>query len=155
MGPLINSFNDNFIFHLIGIAHSYVPQTVEMAMCGHSLGSYLTYTVDPSRYLAGGGFGSSYIAEAWLDTGYFGVIFWSFIYGVILAKIYYWIKSNVWLSCLSFYMLINIVYAPRGHVISFISEFISPTYFLVMIIIYLYAKRSHRSKGKYANYHSF
>ena len=154
MGPLINNFNDNFIFHLIGISHSYVPQTVEMAMCGHSLGSYLTYIIDPSRYLAGGGFGSSYIAEAWLDGGYFGVLFWSFTYGVVLAKIYCWIKSNVWLSCLSFYMLVNIVFAPRGHVISFISEFISPTYFLVMIIVYLYAKHPCRLKERYENYHS-
>ena len=38
----------------------------------------------------GGGLGSSYIAEAWKDFGYLGVIIFSYIYGLILALIPQW-----------------------------------------------------------------
>lgn len=140
-GRLIDSYGNNFIFQLLGIGHAYKSNTVEMAVNGHSLANYLTYTYQSRRFLAGGGMGSSYIAESWLDFGYLGIVGFSYIYGVILAKFITWAKRNVWVFALSFYMVNAIIYAPRAGAGDFISDILSPTYLLTLFIIYQCSKR--------------
>ena len=85
---IIDSYGNNFIFQLLGIGQEFKSNTAEIALNGHSLGSYLTYTYQTERFLLGGGMGSSFIAESWLDFGYIGVVGFSFIYGIILSKFF-------------------------------------------------------------------
>ena len=141
LGPLINVVNDNILLHMLGIGHHFKSQTVEIALNGHSLGNYLTYTYQTQRFFKGGGLGSSYIAEAWADFGYIGIIIWSLIYGVILAKIKLWCVKNTWITALAFMMMMSIIYAPRANAISFVSNLVSPTYLLTFMYIYYYSKR--------------
>ncbi len=144
LGPLINVLNDNVFTHLLGIGEHLRSQTVDIAMRGHSLGNYLTYTYQRERFFMGGGLGSSYIAEAWIDFGYVGIATFSLIYGVVLKKTYLWIKNNIWISALSFIMITQILMAPRSSAISFVSSLISPTYLLVFLFIYLYSRNGKR-----------
>lgn len=141
-GRIIDSYENNFIFQILGIGQEFKANTSDFAINGHSLANYLTYTYQNKRFLAGGGMGSSFIAEAWLDFGYFGVVVFSFIYGVILSKFYMLIK-NVWMFALTFYMVNAIIYAPRAGACDFISDILSPTYLLLMIFIYYYTKPKH------------
>lgn len=46
------------------------PQTVEHAMKDHTLHATLTYMGSPNLYLAGGGYGGSFIADLWADMGF-------------------------------------------------------------------------------------
>lgn len=138
-GRIIDSYGNNFIFQILGIGQEYKANTADFAKNGHSLANYLTYTYQNQRYLAGGGMGSSFIAEAWLDFGYWGVAVFSFIYGVILSKFYTLIK-NVWMFALAFYMVNAIIYAPRAGACDFISDILSPTYLLLILSIYYYTK---------------
>lgn len=144
LGPLINVVNDNFIFHLMGIGHHFKSQTVEIALHGHSLGNYLTYTYQTDRFFKGGGLGSSYIAEAWADFGYFGIVIWSFIYGFILAKVRTLCTKNIWITALAFMMMMSIIFAPRANAISFVSNLFSPTYLLVIIFLYSYSRKNRK-----------
>lgn len=141
LGALIDNYNHNFIFELLGIAKSYRPQTPEYAINGHSLANYLTYTYQTQRFLNGGGMGSSYIAEVWNDFGYLGLAIWSWLYGHILAKFYVWAQKSMWYLSLVFFMLVGIVYSPRGSAIDFISDILSPTNLVVMYFFHLYGKR--------------
>lgn len=139
-GRIIESYGNNFVFQILGIGQGYRANTADFAINGHSLANYLTYMYQNKRYLAGGGMGSSFIAETWLDFGYFGVFVFSFIYGVILSKFYTLIKTNIWMFALAFYMVNAIIYAPRAGACDFISDILSPTYLLLMILIYYYSK---------------
>lgn len=139
-GRIIDSYSNNFLFQLLGIGQTFKANTVEFAINGHSLANYLTYTYQTQRYLAGGGMGSSFIAESWLDFGYFGVVVFSVVYGVILAKFFIWARKSVWICAISFYMVNAIIYAPRAGASDFISDILSPTYLLLIIGIYFYAK---------------
>ena len=143
-GRIIDSYGNNIVFQLLGIGQAYKSNTVDFAMNGHSLANYLTYTYQYQRFNAGGGMGSSFIAEAWLDFGYVGVIGFSFIYGVILSKFFTWAKKSVWMFAISFYMVNAIIYAPRAGAGDFISDIISPTYLLLMVFIYYYSKSKTR-----------
>lgn len=143
-GPLIDKFNSNIIMQLLGDAKELKGNSIDMAVYGHNYGDYITYTFQPTRYLMGGGMGSSYIAEVWLDWGYIGIAIWSYLYGVILAKVYSWIKRNIWLTAFAFFMMMQIIYSPRACAIYFISEIISPVYLLIIFIIWLYARNSNQ-----------
>ena len=50
--------------------------------------------VDPQRFLGGGGLGSSYIAEAWVDFGYVGIIVVNFVFGILLSQLHKWFRQD-------------------------------------------------------------
>lgn len=145
-GRIIDSYGNNFIFQLLGIGQEFKSNTAEIALNGHSLGSYLTYTYQTERFLLGGGMGSSFIAESWLDFGYIGVVGFSFIYGIILSKFFIWARKNIWICALAFYMVNAIIYAPRAGASDFISDILSPTYLLLLACVYLYAKPAKKCR---------
>lgn len=135
LGPLIRWFDGNFVTQLLGLGHRYEEVTVEMAMKGHNLGSFLTYNSDEYKYLNGGNYASSYIAELWLDFGYVGVVVGSIIYGRIMADVLTFAKNNLWKATIAFIMMYNIIYAPRACYIYFITECMS--YSFIVIVIYI------------------
>ena len=139
-GRVIDSYDNNFLFQILGIGQAFKANTVDFAINGHSLANYLTYTYQTQRYLAGGGMGSSFIAESWLDFGYLGVVGFSVVYGVILSKFFVWARKNVWIFAISFYMVNAIIYVPRAGAADFVSDILSPTYLLLLIGIYFYTK---------------
>lgn len=143
-GPLIRWFDGNVIAQLLGFGHHYENASVDMALHGHSLGSFLTYNVDKYRYLHGGNLASSYIAELWLDYGFIGVAVGSFIYGRIMARVMSFSKKNVWKTTVTFIMIYNIIYAPRASYMYFISECLS--YSFIAIYVYIYIRTSHLSR---------
>ena len=140
-GPLIRWFDSNYITELLGIGHKYENASVEMALNGHNLGSFLTYKINEYRYLHGGNLASSYIAELWLDYGFSGVAIGSFIYGCILGSILSFAKKNVWKCTIAFIMVYNIIYAPRASYLYFITECISYSFIVLVIYIFLRTRR--------------
>jgi hypothetical protein len=118
--------------------------TAEFAMSGNSLGSFLAYNYITSSYLEGAGVGSCYIAEAYADLSWFGIIFISFLYGIILRKIPKWFNRNLILSIVSFFILFGLYKAPRAQAFSFVADLLGPTNILIVLIIHLWAKRKTR-----------
>lgn len=147
LGPILHIFDGTTIGNILGFK-SYEPQSPALAMHGDSLGDYLTYRYNPTRYLSGGGYGSCYIAEAYADLGIIGIALVSYVLGWLLSRFKLWMLSNVWLSTLSFYMLFGILHAPRGQAFSFLKEMLTPTTIIIMFLIHYYATRRKKVKLK-------
>lgn len=143
-GDIVDYFRHNFIAKLFFGAKSVEPQSIDHALNDYAFDATLTYYVKSNDYLNGVGLGSSYIAEAWHDLGYFGIGFVSYIYGYILAKVPLWCKTSVWKAAAALLMYINIIYAPRSRADKFIYVFIS----FVVVAIYGYLYFTSRSKIK-------
>lgn len=139
-GQIIDNFNKNFIYQLMGKAVEYRQQTPEMALYGHSLGNTLTYYVKYKSFISGGGLGTSYIAEVWHDFGYIGLLLWNMMYGVIFAKFYQWVQKGLWPCAFGLIMIPDIIYAPRGQASAFLNIFMSVTILVVFYIIHALAK---------------
>lgn len=140
LGPLYDVFYGSDLHYLFGKS-SLSRNTAEFAMSGNSLGSFLAYNFITSRYLEGAGVGSSYIAEAYADLSWFGIIIISFLYGIILCKIPRWFNRNLILSIVSFFILFGLYKAPRSQAFSFVADLLGPTNILIILIIHLWAKR--------------
>ena len=127
----------NFISRLLGVK-SYTGNTVENALYGNSLGHANSYYVYGSRYLAGRGTGSCYIAEVFHDFGYGGVIIVNFIYGVILNKFFKFENMGFFRCTISLILLQSLLFAPRGAADGFVADIVDVTTwgtFLIVIVI--------------------
>jgi len=151
IGDIVNYVNHNKIAQVFFGKRPIDPQSVEHAMDDHSFDAALTYIVKPHFYLAGGGLGSSYIAEAWEDMGYIGIILFSCMYGCLLALIFRWCHTSYWWTVIGFIMYNNIIYAPRARAIKFIFDFFSVAVLLLLLFVFIYSVCKIR-KNKYIVY---
>jgi oligosaccharide repeat unit polymerase len=85
MGRITDFINNNIITQTLFDVPKYTAQSIESALYGHSFADSVSYILSPTRYKAGWGYGSSYIAELFKDFSYFGIIMGNFILGMILA----------------------------------------------------------------------
>ena len=129
----------------------YEGNTIEMALYGNSYGQTITYLGwGPAVYLAGRGMGSCFIAEAFHDIGFLGIVLFSVIYGIVLTKVNklqkgHWIKNAIILIA-----LYHILYAPRDSAGSFISAFFNYSFIVTILIIYFLSKclKSRKRTGE-------
>ena len=140
-GQIIDNFNKNIIFKIMGTAVEYRPQTEEMALYGHSLANTLSNLHMHKSFLTGVGLGSSYIAEVWHDFGFIGLMLWNMMYGIIFARFFTWAQKGLWSCAFGLLMIPEIIYSPRGHATAFLYVFFSITILLVFYMIHVLAKR--------------
>lgn len=105
----------------------------------HNFAHYITYLVDPARYLSGGGFGTSYVAEAYVAYGLAGVAAVSALIGVAL-RFYASMFTRSWvvLAC-ALIALKDFVYIPRNFAFSWVTDVFNLTYLCFYIAVYLAA----------------
>lgn len=94
----------------------YKSQELEAVYHNNNFGATITYLVDPQRFLGGGGLGSSYIAEAWVDFGYVGIIVVNFVFGILLSQLHKWFRQGGFIAVMGMLMFSGLLYAPRGSV---------------------------------------
>lgn len=135
-GGLWDFLHSNIISRMLGVV-SYSKNTVEHALEGYSLQHALSYIVMGNYYLMGHGLGSSYIAEAYHDFRYAGVITINLIYGYILKRLFDFSKYNIWVIALSLSMLNSLFLAPRGNADGFIVSFIDLNSWGTIVIVYI------------------
>lgn len=140
LGPIYDVIYGSGLNSLLGFG-SFSRNTAEFAMSGKSLGSFLSYNFITTRYLEGAGVGSCYIAEAYADLGWIGIILINILYGIILYRIPKWFNRNLILSIASFFILFGLYKAPRAQAFGFAGDLIGPTNILIVIIIHLWATR--------------
>ncbi len=100
-GQLINYFRGNAIGKVLGF-EQIPPQSVESAHYGNSLADTISYLDLGEKYLNGAGWGSSFIAEFFIDYGYIGVALLSFILGIFLM----WVAKSFGKSCIKSYCIL-------------------------------------------------
>lgn len=141
LGAITDYFRNNYLSRLLFGIRPYPVGSVELATKGNSLDSAITYIEDQNFYFNGGGMGSSFIAEAWHDFGYLGVIVFALFYGFILARIPVGCAKNVWIGIISLMFFKYILYAPRARATTFLVSALSVAFWPLALVIYLYAKQ--------------
>ncbi|MCY1713076.1 O-antigen polysaccharide polymerase Wzy family protein [Caproiciproducens galactitolivorans] len=124
---------------LFGLTPIIEVQTSEFVQTTHNFGHALTYMVDPERYLSGGGFGTSYVAEAYVAYGIIGVILVSAMIGLIFRFFaslltYNWVVITCGLLAVK-----SFVYIPRNFAFLWVTEVFNITYICFYVAIYLAA----------------
>lgn len=88
----------------------------------------------------GYGVGSSYIAEAFHDLGYFGIAIFSSIYGIIMSIYKKYLYKNVWVTACFCIAITELLMAPRGYADAFFAQILNFTNIEAFLIIYLISK---------------
>ncbi|EOT2902268.1 O-antigen polysaccharide polymerase Wzy [Clostridium perfringens] len=134
--PIKNLINSNIISQLIFNTKIYQQQTVEYALNTFNYGAYHTYICDPVYYLSGGGFGSSYLAEAYLALGKLGVFIISILYSFYI-KLASKIKYKNWmLRSIVFFSIYGLFFSPRDLALQFLVFGFNITNILTILIVF-------------------
>lgn len=151
-GPLVEFLTNNVIYKTIfGFGAYYNGFTIEGALRGWNFGNAVSYFYSPYHYLNGVGLGSTYLAEAFKDFGYIGVVIISGIYAWVMT---YAIKNygkNYFISGIVLIFLYEIIYAPRDVALSFLSKIFSFTFILAIALIYLTYRFLHVKKIRHGS----
>ena len=139
IGSTLNLIQRNLFSRLLG-AKYYSGNTIAHALYGNSLAHSLSYLVLGRRYLNGAGLGSCYIAEAYHDFGYLGVVGTSAIYGILLNKMFSFKSKNIWMTAISFLMLNALLHAGKGSFDSFFTDLLDMTTWGTFLLIFLVSK---------------
>lgn len=136
-----SQLNHDFIYSLSPITNifyptSFSPNTVEMATLTNNFQYAISYLALDARYLAGEGIGGSYIAEIFVDFGFYGITIISCLYGLFLAKVPQMFKRGFIYGAIALLSISAIMWAPRGSALEFISAPFESKNIIIFVIIY-------------------
>ncbi len=114
----------------------YHGNTIEHATKGGSFIHALGYTMMGKMYLAGGGTGSSYIAELYYDFGYLGIFLGSCLYGYIFTLINNLKSNSLFSRSLIFIVITQLLWAPRASYSAFLSFIFAPTTIALLVFVF-------------------
>jgi len=124
---------------LFGLSPIIEVQTSEFVSTTHNFAHVLTYMVDPNRYLTGGGFGTSYVAEAYVAYGVVGVIVVSLMIGLAF-RFFSSILTRSWVICACSLLAIkDFVYIPRNFAFMWVTDVFNLTYLCFYGLVFLVA----------------
>lgn len=124
---------------LFGLTPIIEVQNSQFVQTTHNYGHALTYAVDPDRYLSGGGFGTSYVAEAYVAYGILGVIAVSLMIGFIF-RFFSSMLTRSWVVIACCLLAIKgFVYIPRSLTFIWVTDVFNITYLCFYGAIYLIA----------------
>ena len=149
-GPVINLFKYGFWGQLFGGGEIIKNNTLKMAMYGNNLGATVTYLVSPEKWLAGMGLGTQYIAEAYVDFGYIGVILFNIFLGYIIFKINFVVTDKWYINALFVNIILSILRMPRNFGMNFVAEMVSVFNWAVLFVVWSinYIAVKHRGTGR-------
>lgn len=131
--------NNVVIRNLFGLSTIVEVQTPEFARTTHNFAHALTYMVDRSRYISGGGFGTSFVAEAYVAYGMMGVVAVSALVGIIF-RFFSSMFSRSWVViAISLLAIKDLVYIPRSFAFLWVTDVFNITYICFFIALYLIA----------------
>lgn len=139
-GPIINFFKHNFITNLFIEFPNYTQHTVEAALYGNNYSQTITYMVMPHNYLVGIGMGSSYIAELFVDFGYFGIIIFNLVLGNVIHMFEITKTNKLWQRVILLLMLKSLINLPRSVAMSWFTDAVNFSTIISILGLYFIAK---------------
>lgn len=91
----------------------------------------------------------TYIAEAWVDFGYVGIIVVNFVFGILLSQLHKWFRQGGFIAVMGMLMFSGLLYAPRGSVSDCIYPIINFRNAFLLVFIYLILKTFYKNKKKW------
>ena len=114
----LKKLSGSLIAGLLGIDIPFVfgKQSVEVAVQGTSLAHFVSYHANQETYLAGMGYGSCYIAELFIDFGYFGVWLGNVLYGAVICLLLKRApqRGYRWVYAIGLFIANSLLVAPRA-----------------------------------------
>lgn len=142
----------SFLNNLLGLNYDFYfgSQSELTALHGTNLADYVSYNAMRNTYLRGGGWGSCYIAELYVDFGYMGVFLGNVLYGMLLGGVLKSIRSrnNIWLTACGFLIVDALFKAPRAVFDGFIWNFLYFYNWGVILIVFIITQYSYQQKLK-------
>ncbi len=131
--------NNLFIRTMFGLDPIVEVQTTKFVQTTSNFAHVLTYMVDPGRYLSGGGFGTSFVAESLVAYGAVGVAAVSAMAGVAF-RFFSSMLTRPWVVvALGLIALKDFVYLPRSFAFLWVTNVFSFTYLCFFLGVYLLA----------------
>lgn len=138
-GSTYEAVSNNVIFRLLG-ATSYSGNNAAHALNGYSFQHAISYATMGKYYLSGHGLGSCYIAEAFHDLQYFGVIIVNIVYGIMFRKVFDFRQHGIWATAIILSMLYSLLLAPRGSADGFITDIVDLTTWGTILVVWLLSR---------------
>ena len=142
--PIERFLTENFIAQaLFGTTTTVETQTVAYAEATHNFAHVITYMVNPARYLSGGGFGTSFVAESFVAYGLLGVILISMLLGILLRFFPSLLTRSVFVVAFGLMAIRELVYIPRNFAFSWVFDTFTFTYVFYFGGVFLLAALLH------------
>lgn len=140
LGPILEFIDNKVIRPFRGLPELY-GQSQERALEGYLFAHTISFIIMPVLYLRGVGYGSSFVAELYMDFSYIGVFLGSLIYGFLLFLLFYILRhSNFVLVIFALLATRAIFFAPRAATLSFIVSSLTVSKIAAFIIILIGSK---------------
>ncbi len=106
-----------------------------------NLSNWLTLTVDPYTFFMGGGLGYSFIAESYINFGWWGTPFFMMLLGFIIAKLTIWAAGKEEYGGIAFVSgcIATMLFWPRADITIFLRPL--DYYFLPAYVLFIYLRR--------------
>lgn len=131
--------NNTLLHSIFGFTPIVEAQNMNFVSTTHNFAHVITYMVDPTRYLTGGGFGTSYVAEAYVAYGMAGVAVMSAVVGVVFRFFSSMLTRSWVVLALCLLAVKDFVYIPRNFALSWVIDVFSITYLCYFLAIYFLA----------------
>lgn len=131
--------NNALLGGMFGLAPINEAQNLKFVSTTHNFAHVITFMVDPTRYLSGGGFGTSYMAEAYVAYGLGGVAIVSAGIGIVFRLFSSMLTRSWAVLALCLIAVKEFVYIPRNFAFGWITDVFSLTYLCYFLAIYLVA----------------
>lgn len=128
--------NNSLLSSMFGFAPIVEVQNINFVSSTHNFAHVITFMVDPNRYLTGGGFGTSFAAEAYVAYGLVGVVAVSAMIGVVFRFFSSLLTRNWIVIAMGLIAMKDFVYIPRNFAFSWVIDVFSLTYLAYYIAVY-------------------
>lgn len=86
------------------------------------------------RFSQGYGLGFSYLAEGYINFGYFGIVLWYFILSIVINRLYLLAFKNAMNLTIYLFMIPNLIYLQRGDMSYLFSPLVKQVFLFWVII---------------------
>lgn len=113
----------------------FIPQLINDSNFGNNLGNAITFLRDPIYYSIGGKFGTSYLAELYLDYGYIGLIIYNLFVGLFISTVSKLNLSNWIVFSFVLFLIRTLYFLPRESTFNWVNQLVSTTNITSVLIV--------------------
>ncbi|QDW73662.1 O-antigen polysaccharide polymerase Wzy [Lachnospiraceae bacterium KGMB03038] len=111
--------------------------SIRNAMLSNNFSHNMSYISKGDKYLAGQGWGSSYLLETYVDYGYIGIILYSFVLALVLVIGIRILKKYCLGGIIILLMLTEVFFAPRAEATGFLNFIVQMQFWAVILMCFL------------------
>lgn len=112
-------------------------QNETLGLYSNLLAHRMAYTAAPDWFLSGHGWGSCYLLDTYADWGYFGIIIFSILLGIVFSSMMHFVKKGKFACTVVLLILTSIYYCPRSCALSWISFIVYLQFYVPLAMCFI------------------